>query len=292
MPVAKVGELQLAYEDTGAGVPLVLVMGIGAQMVLWDERLLDALVARGFRVIRFDNRDVGASTRLDHLPVPKPIPTMARGFIGLPVHAPYTLSDMARDTVGLMDALGIDRAHVLGVSMGGMIAQHVAIEHRARLLTLTSIMSTPRARFIPSPRAMRALLQPMGKTVEEAEARFLAVWDAIGSPAYPPDRERLRRNARASFANGASPRGFLRQLAAIGASGDRTKRLRGVQVPALVIHGREDPLIPVRNGRATARALAGSRYLELPGMGHDLPAALHARFADEVAELADRVSPD
>jgi pimeloyl-ACP methyl ester carboxylesterase len=135
---------------------------------------------------------------------------------------------------------------------------------------------------------MRALLQPMGKTVEEAERRFLAVWDAIGSPAYPADRERLVRNARASFARGASPRGFLRQLAAIGASGDRTKRLRGVRVPALVIHGRADPLIPVSAGRATAKALTGSRYLELPGMGHDLPAALHERFADEIAELADR----
>ena len=292
MPSARVGELELAYEEDGDGAPLLLVMGIGAQMVLWDERLVGALTARGFRVIRFDNRDVGGSTRLDHLPVPKPIPTMARSLLGLPVPAPYTLSDMASDAAGLLDALGIARAHVLGVSMGGMIAQHLAIEHPSRVASLTSIMSSPGGRFLPKPRAMRALLRPMGKTVEEAEARFLDVWAAIGSPAYPADPDRLRKNARASFARGASPRGFLRQLAAIGASGDRTARLRGVRTPALVIHGREDPLIPVRAGRATARALRHARYLELAGMGHDLPVALHARFADEIADLADRARVD
>jgi pimeloyl-ACP methyl ester carboxylesterase len=157
---------------------------------------------------------------------------------------------------------------------------------------LTSIMSTPGGRFLPRPAAMRALLKPMGKTALEAEARFLEVWRIIGSPAYPADEERLRRNARASFERGASPRGFLRHLAAIGASGDRTKRLASVRAPSLVIHGREDPLIPVRAGRATAKALRDARYLEMAGMGHDLPAALHTRFAEEVADLADRASAD
>ncbi len=293
----RVGELELAYEVDGEGEPLLLIMGLGAQRVLWDERLVAQLVARGFRVIRFDNRDVGESTRLDHLPVPKPVPTMLRSLLRMPrlvpVRAPYTLSDMANDAVGLLDGLGLARAHVLGVSMGGMIAQHLAIEHPTRVATLTSIMShTGGGRLLPKPAAMRALLRPMGKTVEEAEARFVEVWKVIGSPAYPADPERLRRNARLSFSRGASPRGFLRQLAAIAASGDRTKKLAAVRAPSLVIHGREDPLIPVRGGRDTAKALPDARYLEMPGMGHDLPVALHGRFADEVAELADRASAD
>jgi pimeloyl-ACP methyl ester carboxylesterase len=198
---------------------------------------------------------------------------------------------MARDVVGLMDRLDLARAHVLGVSMGGMIAQHVAIEHPSRVLSLTSIMSSPRARVLPQPRAMRALLKPMGKTVEAAERRFLEVWDIIGSPAYPADPERLRAIARRSFERGTSPRGFLRHLAAIAASGDRTARLRTVRAPALVIHGREDPLIPVRAGRATARALRRVRYLEMPGMGHDLPAPLFTRFVDEIADVAARARP-
>jgi pimeloyl-ACP methyl ester carboxylesterase len=300
MARAKVAErphaIELAYEEQGQGEPLLLVMGIGAQMVLWDDRFLDALASRGFRVIRFDNRDVGGSTRLDHLPVPPPVPTLVRGFVGmprvLPVRAPYTLSDMAKDVVGLMDALGLEDAHVLGVSMGGMIAQHVAIEHPWRVRSLTSIMSTPGGRFLPRLAAMRTLMTPVGKTVEDAERRFLEVWRVIGSPAYPADPERLRANARASFARGVSPRGFLRQLAAIAASGDRTARLATVRVPSLVIHGREDPLIPVRAGRATWKALPDARYVEIPGMGHDLPAPLHARFADEIADLAQRARDD
>jgi pimeloyl-ACP methyl ester carboxylesterase len=277
----RVGEVELEYESRGDGEPLVCVMGLGAQMVLWDERFLDLLVARGFRVITFDNRDVGASTRLDHLPVPRPVPTLARSLAGLPVHA-------AKDTIGLMDALAIDRAHVLGVSMGGMIAQHLAIEHPGRVRSLTSIMSSPGGRYLPRLAAMRALLRPMGKTLAEAEQRFVDVWRVIGSPAYPLDEDRLRDVARRAFARGASPRGFLRQLAAIAASGDRRSRLRRVSTPALVIHGAADPLVPRRAGRATARALRDARYLEMAGMGHDLPAALHARFADEVADLADR----
>ncbi|HTJ46600.1 MAG TPA: alpha/beta fold hydrolase [Kofleriaceae bacterium] len=291
---ARVGDVELEYVVHGAddATPLVIVMGLGAQMVLWDERFVRALVERGFRVIAFDNRDVGASTRLDHLPVPPPIPVLARSFAGLPIAAPYTLSDMARDTIGLMDHLAIDRAHVLGVSMGGMIAQHLAIEHPRRVLTLTSIMSSPGGRYLPRFTAMRALMKPMGKTVAEAEQRFVDVWRVIGSPAYPLEEDRLRRVAREAFARGASPRGFLRQLAAIAASGDRRARLRKVATPSLVIHGREDPLIPARAGRATARALRDARYLEMVGMGHDLPPALHTRFADEVADLADRTRAD
>jgi pimeloyl-ACP methyl ester carboxylesterase len=295
VPSLSVGEVELAYEQEGAGEPLILIMGIGAQMVMWDARLRAQLAARGFHVIRFDHRDTGASTRLDHLPVPRPLETTVRALVNLPrllpVAAPYTLSDMARDVRGLCDGLGIDRAHVLGVSMGGMIAQHLAIEHPDRVKSVTSVMSTTGYRFyLPRPRAFRALLQPVGKTVDEVEERFLMMWRVIGSPGFPMDEARLRRVAREAFERGMSPRGFLRQLAAIMASGDRTRRLGEVRAPALVVHGREDPLIPVRAGRATARAIPGARYLEIPGMGHDLPAAVFPQLVDEVAALAERAA--
>lgn len=286
MPTLQTNGIELAYEVEGEGQPLVLIMGIGAQLVMWDARLRAALVAAGFQVIRFDHRDIGGSTRLNHLPVPRPLPTITRGFFGLPVAAPYTLSDMARDVVGLLDGLGHARAHLLGVSMGGMIAQHLAIEHPTRVASLTSIMSTTGGRYIPRPRAVRGLLTPMGKTVEEAETRFLAMWRVIGSPAYPPDEARLRGVAREAFARGISPRGFLRHLAAIMASGDRTRRLAGVRAPTVVMHGHADPLVPRAAGRATAKAIPGARYVEFPGMGHDLPAALHARFVEEFVAVA------
>jgi pimeloyl-ACP methyl ester carboxylesterase len=291
VPTLHTNGIDLAYEIEGSGEPLVLIMGIGAQMVMWDARFRAALVARGFQVIRFDHRDIGGSTRLNHLPVPRPLPTITRGFFGLPVEAPYTLSDMARDVTGLLDGLGIDRAHVVGVSMGGMIAQHLAIEHPTRIASLTSIMSTTGGRYVPKPRAVRGLLTPMGKTVEEVETRFLAMWKVIGSPAYPPDEARLRGVAREAFARGISPRGFLRQLAAIMASGDRTKRLAGVRAPTVVLHGHEDPLVPRAAGRATARAIPGARFIEFPGMGHDLPAALFPRFVEEIAAVAARAAP-
>jgi pimeloyl-ACP methyl ester carboxylesterase len=293
VPRARVGEIELEYEVRGEGMPLVLVMGIGAQMIFWDDDLVDRFVRAGFQVIRFDHRDIGLSTRLDHLPVPRPMQVMTRALLGVPVLAPYTLSDLAKDVVGLMDHLGVERAHVVGASMGGMVAQHLAIEHPTRLLTMTSIMSTPgqlyvRPSLLPRPSALRALFAPIPKTAEAAGEHLLRMFTAIGAiegvPFDAADQARVRELGRRAFERGQSPRGFLRHFAAIAASGDRTARLGGVRTPTLVIHGLRDPLIRVGAGRATARAIPGARYLELPDMAHFLP---RARWDDISAAIVD-----
>jgi pimeloyl-ACP methyl ester carboxylesterase len=294
---AAIGEVELEYEVHGHGVPLVLVMGIGAQMVFWDAGLIDRFVDAGFQVVVFDHRDVGLSTRLDHLPVPKPGPVMVRSLFGLTVAAPYTLSDMAGDVVGLLDHLAIDRAHVVGVSMGGMIAQHLSIEHARRLRTITSIMSTTGQRPLrpalqPRPRALRALFAPLPRSADQAADNVATLFRAIGAvgggPLAPADEARVRDLGRRAFERGAAPRGFLRHFAAIAASGDRTERLRAVRTPALVIHGAHDPLIRVAAGRATARAIPGARYLELPDMAHFMPSA---RWDDIVGAIAAHARP-
>lgn len=289
MPRARVGEVELEYETRGTGAPLVLVMGIGAQMVFWDDDLIDRFVRRGFQVIRFDHRDIGLSTRLDHLPVPRPGRVVTRALLRQPVEAPYTLSDMAGDVVGLLDHLAIDRAHVVGMSMGGMIAQHLAIEHPRRVRSITSIMSTPgRFRLTWSdPRALAALFGPAPKTPEQAEANIVKTFRVIGG-AEGADEARLCTVARRAFERGMSPRGFLRHFAAIAASGDRTARLAAVRTPALVLHGAEDPLIKPAAGRATARAIPGARYVEIPRMGHLLPLRAWDEVVDRIADHAAR----
>jgi pimeloyl-ACP methyl ester carboxylesterase len=289
MARAKVGSVELEYDVRGEGVPLLLVMGIGAQLVFWDDEMVDRFVARGFQVIRFDHRDIGLSTRLDHLPVPRPGRTVVRALLRQAVDAPYTLSDMAGDVVGLLDHLAIERAHVVGVSMGGMIAQHLAIEHPRRLRSLTSVMSTPgKLRLTWSdPRALAALFGPAPRTAEQAEANIVRTFRAIGG-AEPADEPRLRETARRAFERGLSPRGFLRHFAAIAASGDRTERLARVRTPTLVLHGANDPLIKPAAGRATAKAIPGARYVEVPGMGHFMPKRLWDELVGRIADHANR----
>jgi pimeloyl-ACP methyl ester carboxylesterase len=290
VPRAKVGEVELEYEVIGEGEPLLLVMGIGAQMIFWDDDLVARFVAKGFQVIRFDHRDIGLSTRLDHLPVPRPARVMGRSLLGLPINAPYTLSDMARDVIGLLDHLKIDRAHVVGMSMGGMVAQHLAIEHPTRVRTLTSIMSTTgqwRLRQT-SIIGMRALLAPRPRTAEQAGEAAVQMFRIIGLVTDAAEEERLRAVGRRSFERGQSPRGFLRHLAAIAASGDRTARLRNVKTPTLVIHGALDPLIRASAGRATAKAIPGARYLEIARMGHFLPRDRWDQVTGAIAEHARR----
>jgi pimeloyl-ACP methyl ester carboxylesterase len=293
---AKIGEVELEYEVTGEGEPLVLVMGIGAQMIFWDDALIDRFVAAGFQVIRFDHRDIGLSSRLDHLPVPRPGQVVMRSLLGLPVAAPYTLSHMAADIVGLLDHLGHDRAHAVGVSMGGMLAQHLAIEHPHRLHTMTSIMSTTGRRAIwpselPRPSALRALFAPAPRSAEQSAENVARLFAAIGTVDGRLDAEdeaRIRRLGRQAYERGMSPRGFLRHFAAIGASGDRTERLRGVRTPTLVIHGADDPLLRVAGGRATARAIPGARYLELAGMAHFIGRARWDEIAGAIIDHARR----
>ena len=288
---ARVGDVELAYDVQGTGDPLLLVMGIGAQRIFWDLRFCAALVAAGFQVIRFDHRDLGESTRLDHLPAPRPLRMMGRFLVGLPVPAPYDLSAMAADAVGLLDHLGVARAHVAGVSMGGMVAQHLAFEHPHRVASLASIMSTTGARALglrARPSAVRALLTPPPRSADQAGEHLARLFGRLGGERLPSDPEALRAIGRAAFERGFSPRGFARHFAAIMKSGDRTARLAGVKAPTLVFHGGNDPLIHVSAGRATARAIAGATFTVEPDMGHHLPPAIWPRLAAALAANAAR----
>lgn len=294
MPKISVSErLELEYEEMGdpQGPVMLLVMGLGMQLVAWPDAFCEALAARGFRVVRFDNRDIGLSTRLDHLGVPNINKQAIRYFLRLPLQADYYIEDMARDTLGLMDALGIGRAHVVGASMGGMIAQNLAASAPTRVASLTSIMSTTGSRKLPGPRprAMRALLlpPPPAGDVEAAIGRMMQLFRIIGSKTYPAKEGYLRgwieRHVRRSF----NPPGAARQLLAIAASGDRTEVVRRIKVPTLVLHGDEDPLLCAPCAKATAEAVrSGGAHVELEiihGMGHDFPVELHARLAERIA---------
>ena len=281
--------IDIAYEEVGSGEPLVLVMGIGAQMLWWPDGFCTALAERGFRVIRFDNRDIGLSTNLSHLPVPNPVRVVRQRWLRQPVDAPYGLADMARDTIGLMDALGVERAHIAGASMGGMIAQHVAFEHPSRVMSLTSLMSTTGAVpvSIPHPKALQALFAGRPMDVDAAVEAVLYSQKALGSRGIHRDEERIRRTARRCIERGVNPKGFLRQWGAIMASGDRTARLATISAPTLVLHGTIDPLVPPAGGRATAKAIPGARLALIENMGHDLPEGAWERLVSEIRRIAD-----
>jgi pimeloyl-ACP methyl ester carboxylesterase len=280
--------IELACQEMGEpdGEPLILVMGLATQMLAWDEGFCGMLVDRGFRVVRFDNRDIGRSTKIESAGVPSRIDMMA----GRRATAPYLLRDMAADTIGLMDHLDVESAHVVGASMGGMIAQSLAIEHPERVSSMVSIMSTTGSRWVglPSRRAMGVLLGRPPKGREAAVERAVRTFGVIGSPGYPLDEERLRDVAGRSYDRGHSAAGVLRQLHAITASGDRTQALHGVRVPTTVIHGKSDPLVRPAGGRATARAIPGARLKMIDGMGHDLPRDLWPTFVEEIAANAER----
>ncbi|MCA9610566.1 MAG: alpha/beta fold hydrolase [Myxococcales bacterium] len=291
MPIATLSTgVDLFYDERGEGEPLVLVMGIGAQLIYWPDGLVDSLVARGFRVIRFDHRDIGLSSRLDHLGVPPLLPTIFSGLLGLKVTGPYALEDMADDVAALMDHLDIDSAHVTGVSMGGMVAQTLAFTHPHRVRSLVSIMSDTGAprRFMHEPRALKALFGAPPRTREEAMDRGVEVWRVIGSTGYAFDAEAARERAGIAFDRGNHPPGFLRHLGAIATTGDRTARLRFVKAPTQVIHGTVDPLIRPLGGHLTHQAIPGSRFELIEGMGHDLPEGLWPRIGDLIEDNADR----
>lgn len=281
----------LAYESFGTpdGAPLLLLSGTGVQMLIWPEELCSALVGRGFQVARFDHRDAGLSTHLTTSAAPGWLRTMVR-----PSSAPYRLKDMAEDALAVMDALGWQSAHLVGASMGGMIAQELAIRHPCRVRTLTSIMSTPSARIATMPKVavIRALAQAAGTAVaspDQAAAQAVAMKRVTGSPGYPLDEPAVRDIARRSYERSpATAEGDLRQRAAIIASGDRRRKLASLRTPALVIHGEDDPLMRPKGGRATAAAIPGARLVTYPGMGHDLPAALWPSVLDEICALAAR----
>lgn len=292
MPQITANGISLEYETHGdpANPPLLLIMGLAAQLTLWPIELVEALVARGYYVIRYDNRDIGLSQKFGEHGVPNFKRVALMRLFGLRARIPYRLTDMAADAVGLLDALGIAKAHVVGASMGGMIAQLVAVDFPDRVLSLTSIMSTSGSRKVPParPAAMKALLDraPAGATLDDVIPIGLRVSKAIGSPGYPADETRLRERIARDFTRSFYPEGAARQISAIVDDGDRRSRLRRIGAPTLVIHGVDDALVPVEGGRDTAANIRGAKLLEIAGMGHDLPVELVDQVADAIAGVA------
>jgi pimeloyl-ACP methyl ester carboxylesterase len=283
--------IEIFYEDHGdAAHPVILlVMGLGAQLTLWPDELVEALTGEGFRVIRYDNRDIGLSQKLEGERAPRPATQVLRKKFGWPARVPYTLADMAADGIGLMDALGIDRAHVVGASMGGMIAQLMAIHHPERLLSLTSIMSTTGNPKLPpaEKHAIGALIAPLaGRDEETMVAHGLNIVRNIGSPGFPADPETQRAKVLRAMRRSVYPAGLPRQLAAIIDDGDRRTRLAQVRVPTLVMHGEDDPLIKLPAAEDTAAAIPGARLVTFPGWGHDFPIPLIPRIVTEIAAHA------
>jgi pimeloyl-ACP methyl ester carboxylesterase len=280
--------IEIFYEDRGdpSAEVILLVMGLGAQMTLWPDELVAALVGDGFRVIRYDNRDIGLSQKFEGARAPSPAVQVLRKKIGFPAKVPYTLKDMADDGIGLLDALGVARAHVVGASMGGMIAQLMAVHHGERLASLTSIMSTTGNGKLPQAEkhAIDALVAPIQSMEEEAlVAHGLNIAKNIGSPGYPFDPDQQRERVLLNMRRSVYPAGLPRQLAAIIDDGCRRSRLANVTVPTLVMHGEADPLVKLEAGEDTAKHISGARLVTIPGWGHDLPIALIPRIASEIA---------
>lgn len=294
MPRAQANGIELEYDTFGApqGRPLLLIMGLGTQMTAWDPRFCAMLAERGFHVIRFDNRDIGLSAQFDQAPDPD-LFALLSGDLST---APYFLADMADDAAGLLSALGVERAHVVGASMGGMIAQELAIRHGARVLSLCSIMSTTGDRAVgqPSAEAMAAIMMPRGADREQAIERAVNVQRVIGSkaPQYAASDELRYARASEAYDRAYRPDGGMRQIAAIAASADRTAALGSLTMPVLVMHGDEDPLVDISGGRATAAAIPGAELLEFPGMGHDLPQPLWGAFVDAIAGNAAKAADE
>jgi len=289
MPQVRANGIQIEYDTFGdrSDRPLLMVMGLGAQMTAWRREFCEQLAATGHYVVRFDNRDVGLSEKIDAAGVPDIAGMMMKAAAGEAVSAPYTLDDMADDAFGLLDALDIERTHICGASMGGMIVQAMAIRAPRRVKSLTSIMSSTGNRDLPParPEAMAALLSPPGKTRDEMMTRAISVARTIGSPAFPATEDEIRERALEAFARSFYPMGVARQMAAVAAHGNRKPALEQLALPALVVHGQADPLVPVEGGLDTHAALRGSKLLVIDGMGHDLPRAVWPQIVAGITAL-------
>lgn len=282
--------IEMVYDAFGdsSSPAMLLVMGLGAQLIAWDEQFCEKLAASGYWVIRFDNRDVGLSTRFDKAGIPD-IPAMLQAQMqGEPLESPYLLKDLADDAVGLLDAIGVQSAHVVGVSMGGMIVQEMAIQHAQRIQTMTSIMSSTGNPALPPPKpeAIGVLLKPAAADREAHMESSLEASRILGGPAFAVDEARIRERAGQAYDRGLSPAGTARQLAAILASGNRKEALKSVRVPTLVIHGDIDPLVPVEGGIDTAQAIPGAQLLIIEGMGHDLPPLIWPQVIEAITKHA------
>jgi pimeloyl-ACP methyl ester carboxylesterase len=283
----KANGISIAVEDTGAGGSqagrpvALLIMGLGMQLVAWPPAFVNGLVEQGFRVVCFDNRDVGLSEHLDHLGVPNLIWESFKHRMGLQVKAPYSVREMAADALGVLDALGIAQAHVVGVSMGGMIAQRVALAAPQRVLSLTSIMSSSGARHLPGPKShvLRALLsRPKGDSERAIVDHYIKLFKVIGSPGFPLDEAALRERILISTRRSFHPAGTVRQITAVAADAGRADELARVKPRTLVLHGKDDPLVPFACGHDTARRIPGARLVGIEGMGHDLPPGVVERL--------------
>jgi pimeloyl-ACP methyl ester carboxylesterase len=281
--------VELCYQTFGSpdGDPLVLVMGLGGPMNWWDPELCTLLAEAGFHVVRYDNRDTGRSSRLEGRVTRG---QLVRSFLGQGGRAPYTLSDLADDAFGLMDHLGWDSAHVVGVSMGGMIVQTMAIEHPERVRSMTSIMSTLGKRTVgwQHPSLLPQLIGPRQAGREAYVASSAKMWQLIGSPGYPSDEDKVRKRAEETFDRGISASGVMRQMVAILNQPVRSRQLAGLTMPVAVVHGSADKMVHVSGGRATARAVPGAELVVIDGMGHDLPSELFGTFTDVIRRTANR----
>lgn len=285
----RANNIDIEVEDSGAGLdatsrplPVVLlIMGLGMQLIAWPPEMVQGLVDAGFRVVRFDNRDAGLSQNFDHLGTPGLLWTGLKYRLGWRIRLPYSLQDMAADALGVLDALQIDRAHIVGVSMGGMIAQRLALMAPARVLSLASIMSSSGARGLPAarPEVTRVLLsRPANKSMQAAIEHSVRLFKAIGSPGFAISEADLRERVTAAYERSFRPRGIARQMVAIVADSARAAALARVAVPTLVVHGKADPLVPFACGEDTARRIPGARLEGVQGMGHDLPPGVVARL--------------
>lgn len=290
MPKAKVNDLEIEYETFGnsSEKPLLLVMGLGAQMVSWDEEFIQFLVDRGFYVIRFDNRDVGLSSKCEEGGEPNIMQAMMVIQRGEPVEAPYALEDMAEDAIGVLDTLGIEKAHICGASMGGMIAQIMTFRHPSRVLSLTSIMSTTGNPDLPQPtsEAMQALMTPAPQEREANIESSVKIGRMLYGSGFPYDEQKSRKLAEREYDRCFYPPGFGRQLLAIMTNGNRKPKLSAIKVPTLVIHGDDDSLVPVEGGKDTHEAIAGSDLIIIGGMGHSLPPETWEQITDAIAANA------
>jgi pimeloyl-ACP methyl ester carboxylesterase len=284
--------LRMAYEEFGdpADPAILLVAGLYNQLVRWPLKFCELLVANGFRVIRFDNRDIGLTDKMDGVRAPSFFRLALKHYLRIPISAPYSLDDMADDTVGVLDALNIQQAHIVGMSMGGMISQLVTAKYPHRILSLTSIMSTSgeRGKGVASAKVSAAMLQPVTKE-RSALDNAVNIWQLIGSPAYPMSDDDVRTLIKAEHKRSSNPAGYMRQIAAIRTAPGRAKLLRAITAPVLIIHGNQDLLVPVSGGIDTAKHIAHAQLELFEGMGHTLPAELLPRFVELIVANIQKV---
>jgi proline iminopeptidase len=299
MPSLNANGIRIAFDTAGdpKSVPLLLISGLGLQLTAWPDEFVEGLVELGFYVIRFDNRDSGLSTKFEHAGTPSLTLAWLKSLLRLPLKPPYRLEDMADDAIGVLSALGVARAHIVGMSMGGMVGQLMAAKFPSRVLSLTSIMSSSGRRGLPGPTqaARRALLRrPRGAAdIDTAIEYNVQLLQAIGSPSYPTPEKHLRRRVTRALRRNCCPGGVVRQMLAVTACGDRTPQLQTIVAPTLVIHGAADPLVPLACGVDTAQAVPGARLEVIEGMGHDLPAQLLERFLALIdAHAHGKMAPD